>query len=205
MFRVAANLYRHIRRQLELRRYTPYTIAEYFRKQGARIGEGCYIVPTELSTEPYLVRIGNRVAIASGVSLITHDGGAFMFRNEVPDLQTFGPIVIEDNCMVGQHAVIFPGVRIGPNSIVGAGSVVVNDVPPNSIVMGVPARPFGSLEKYREKCLERWRAQRPPDVVIEPGATWWSSRHFPENRAKLRAHLLKLFENELAPASSVRD
>jgi acetyltransferase-like isoleucine patch superfamily enzyme len=205
MFRFAANLYRHIRRQLELRRYTPYTIAEYFRKQGAQIGEGCYIVPTELSTEPYLVRIGNRVAIASGVSLITHDGGAFMFRNEVPDLQTFGPIVIEDNCMVGQHAVVFPGVRIGPNSIVGAGSVVVSDVPPNSIVMGVPARPFGSLEKYREKCLERWRTQRPDDVVIEPGATWWSSRHFADNRAKLRAHLLKLFENDLAPSTPARD
>jgi acetyltransferase-like isoleucine patch superfamily enzyme len=186
-----------VKRSLELRKYNPSTIAHYLRRQGAQIGEGCYIVPTSIGTEPYLVKLGNHVGIAAGVSFITHDGGPFLFRDQVPDMQVFGPIVIEDNCVIGQNAILFPNVRVGPNAIVGAGSVVIADVPPNSIVMGVPARKIGDVEKYREKCTERWLEQRPPDAVIEPGATWWTSRNFSKNREALRRHLLALFSAEL--------
>jgi len=191
------NLIREARASYERKRYTPTTMAEYLRKQGAQVGEGCYIAPTRLGTEPYLVKIGDHVAIASGVHFMTHDGATWIFRNEVPELQVFGPIVIEDNCIIGSNATLFPNIRIGANSIVAAGSVVISDVPPNSIVMGVPARPLGSVEKYREKCLERWKAQRPPDVVLDPGETWWNSRHFGDNRRKLRRHLTELFHERL--------
>src|SRR5262249_4413587 len=129
VFAMVRALYRQVRNSLELRKYSPYTIAEYFRKMGAQIGEGCFIVPTELSTEPYLIKIGNHVAIAAGVSFNTHDGAVWVFREDVPDLQVFGPIVIEDNCIIGLRAIIFPNVRIGRNSVVAAGSVVINDVP----------------------------------------------------------------------------
>jgi acetyltransferase-like isoleucine patch superfamily enzyme len=190
-------IYRRVRSSIEKRKYTPFTIAEYLRKSGAQIGENCFIVPDHLGTEPYLVKIGNHVAIANGVAFITHDGATWIFRKDVPDLQVFGPIIIEDNCVIGQNAVLFPNIRIGPNSVVAAGSVVIADVPPNTIVMGVPARAFGSLEKYREKCLERWAQQRPPDVVIEQGETWWNSRHFGANRERLRRHLLSLFRDQL--------
>lgn len=181
----------------EKRRYTPYTIAEYFRRQGAQVGGDCFIVPTMLGTEPYLVKIGNRVAIAEGVRFITHDGGTFIFRDEIPDMQGFGPIVIEDNCLIGQNAILFPNIRIGSNSIVAANSVVISDVPPNTVVMGVPARPFGSITKYKEKCVQRWTEQRPPGVVLEPGATWWNSANFDDNREKLRRHLTQLFREQL--------
>lgn len=186
-----------IRKILSLRKYDRFTITEYFREQGAIIGEGCSIIPRHLGTEPYLVRIGNHVTIASGVVFITHDGGCWIFRDEVPDMQVFGPIVIEDNCVVGQNAILFPNIRIGKNSIVGAGSVVISDVPPDTIVMGVPARPFGSIAKYKEKCMERWNIQRPPDVVLGPGETWWNSPNATKHREKLRDHLLKLFKDEL--------
>jgi acetyltransferase-like isoleucine patch superfamily enzyme len=192
-------VYQQVQRSLELRAYNDYTIAEYFRKQGARIGAGCYIIPRKLSTEPYLVTIGNHVAIANGVTLITHDGGVWVFRQEDPNIQVFGPIVIEDNCIIGQNAVIFPHVRIGANSIIGAGSVVIADVPPGSVVMGVPARVFGSVDKYREKSFARWQEQMPPGILIEPGATWWNSRHFHDNRKKLKAHLIRLFELSAKP------
>jgi acetyltransferase-like isoleucine patch superfamily enzyme len=190
--------YSRIRSRFEIGKYTPYTIAEYFRSLGAQVGDGCFIVPTNLGTEPYLVRIGNHVAIASEVTFATHDGAAWIFRDEVPDLQIFGPIVIEDNCVIGTRATIFPNVRIGRNSVVGAGSVVISDVPPCSVVMGVPARSFGSLERYRQKCLERWAEQRPPDTVLDPGETWWNSRHFGANRERLRKHLLAAFREQLA-------
>lgn len=197
MYKLIIGIIKRIKHSLELRKYNRLTIAEYLRKQGAQIGEGCSIIPTQLGTEPYLVKIGNHVTIAQGVLFITHDGGTWLFREDVPDLQVFGPIIIEDNCVIGTNAILFPNIRIGKNSIVGAGSVVITDVPPDTIVMGIPARPFGSVAKYKEKCIERWEMQKPPDVIIESGETWWNSRHFNENRKKLRWHLLKVFKKEL--------
>ena len=143
------------------------------------------------------MKIGNHVAVAQGVIFGTHDGAAWIFRDQVPDTQVFGPIIIEDNCIIGNNVILLPNIRIGRNSIVGAGSVVISDVSPNSVVVGVPARPFGSVDKYREKCLERWKAQRPPDAVLEPGETWWNSKHFSENREKLKRHLMQLFREQL--------
>jgi acetyltransferase-like isoleucine patch superfamily enzyme len=195
--RLVGGFIRKIWCSVELSRYNSFTIAEYFRKQGAQIGDGCSIIPTSLGTEPYLVKIGNHVTIANGVGLGTHDGGCWILRNEIPNIQVFGPIVIEDNCVIGQNAIIFGNVRIGKNSIVGAGSVVISDVPENTIVMGVPARPFGSVEKYKQKCIERWEIQHPPDAVIEPGKNWWSSKHINKNTQKLREHLLKVFSKDL--------
>ena len=194
---LAGALFRRARTSLELGKYTPYTIAVYLRKTGAQIGEGCFIVPTDLGTEPYLVKIGNHVAIAHGVTFVTHDGAAWVFRDKVPDLQVFGPIVIEDNCFIGQCAILCPNIRIGSHSVVAAGSVVISDVPPNTVVMGVPARPFGSLEKYEQKCVERWRLQRPFDVVVGPEETWWNSRNLSTNRKQLKARLLELFREQL--------
>jgi acetyltransferase-like isoleucine patch superfamily enzyme len=197
IYRWAKNKYAHIRNRIKLSEYNDHTIAEFFRKQGAQIGEGCRIFPRSLGTEPYLIKIGDRVHIAAGVCFITHDGAAAVIREEVPNLQVFGPIVIGDNCTIGLNALLFGNINIGANSIVAAGSVVISNVPPNTIVMGVPARPIGSIEKYREKCLERWAAQQPPDVLIEPGATWWNSKNYEDNRKRLRRHLLKLFAREL--------
>jgi len=175
-----------LKRSLQLRKYNRFNIAEYFREQGAQIGDDCSIIPRFLGAEPYLVKIGNHVTIAAGVVFITHDGGCWVFREEIPDLQVFGPIIIEDNCVIGQNAILFPNIRIGRNSVVGAGSVVITDVPPDTIVMGVPARPFGSIAKYKEKCIERWNVQRPPDVMLAHGETWWNSPDIWRHRKSLR-------------------
>jgi maltose O-acetyltransferase len=55
---------------------------------------------------------------------------------------THAPIKIEDDVWVGFQAIILPGVTIGRGSIVGAGAVVTKDVPPYTVVVGVPARPL---------------------------------------------------------------
>jgi tetrahydrodipicolinate N-succinyltransferase len=172
-------------------------MVQYLRKRGASVGENCFIVPTDLDLEiePGRLKIGDHVAIAAGVRFLKEREAC---PPSIDGTLSSGEIVIEDNCFIGLRSIIYPNVRIGPNSVVGAGSVVWSDVPPDSVVMGVPARPFGSLERYREKCFHSWFEQRPPGVVIEPGATWWNTRHFALNHELLRRHLLKRFHKELS-------
>jgi acetyltransferase-like isoleucine patch superfamily enzyme len=186
-----------LKQRFEMSRYDNFTIAEYFREQGARIGEGCYFAIRHLGTEPFLLNIGNHVCVAEGVEFHTHDGGTWIFREEIPDLRVYGPIRIEDNCMIGTRAQIFAGVRIGGNSVVGAGSVVLTDIPPNSIAVGVPARVFGSVEKYKQKCMEKWRVQKPPDFRFD-GVQHYEMLDDPRAVVQeMRAHLMKVFEDEL--------
>lgn len=56
------------------------------------------------------------------------------------------PVILERGVWIGDSAIVCKGVRIGENSIVGAGSVVRRDVPPNSIVIGNPAEVVGKVD-----------------------------------------------------------
>ena len=106
-------------------------------------------------SEPYLVSIGKHVTISTNVSFITHDGGTWVFRDQ-PRYQRvikYGRIVIHDNCFIGARAIIMPGVSIGPNAVVAAGSIVTKSVPPNSVVAGVPAKLLSTVEEYAENAL----------------------------------------------------
>ena len=58
-------------------------------------------------------------------------------------------VTIEDECWIGAMTVILDGVRIGYRSVVAAGSVVTRDVPPHSVVAGVPARVIRDLRGLR--------------------------------------------------------
>lgn len=63
-------------------------------------------------------------------------------RLEAPTAQ---PITIGDNVWLGSRVVVFPGVTIGDDSVVGIGSIVTSDIPPRSLAVGVPARVIRSL------------------------------------------------------------
>jgi acetyltransferase-like isoleucine patch superfamily enzyme len=141
--------------------YNSDTVVKYFRRKGARIGENCCFQVRYLGEAPYLLDIGNHVYLSDNVLLHT-TGSNWMVEQENPETKIFGKIVIEDNCFVGRNAQILPNVRIGRNSIVGAGSVVISDVPPDSVVLGVPARVIGSSNKYKEKIVAEWNRQKPP-------------------------------------------
>ena len=58
-----------------------------------------------------------------------------------------GKVVIKKNAQVGTHSVILPGVKIGENAIIGAGAVVLRDIPDNAVAVGVPAK----VIKYKKK------------------------------------------------------
>ena len=55
-------------------------------------------------------------------------------------------VIISDDCWIGRRVMIMPGVRIGTGCIIGAGSIVTKDIPPYSVVAGVPARIVKSRE-----------------------------------------------------------
>ena len=136
----------------------------YLRRLGVRIGPDCDLLNSvqNFGTEPWLIEIGRRVTLAEGVILYTHDGANRVFRDQLPNSSRwgnrFGTIRILDNCFIGANAIIMPGVQIGPNSIVGAGSVVAKDVPPQTVVAGVPAQMIYTLEDY----VERYRSKMIP-------------------------------------------
>lgn len=58
------------------------------------------------------------------------------------------PVIIEDNVFIGANTIVLKGVRIGRNSVVGAGSIVTRDVPPNSIAAGNPARVIKDMSGF---------------------------------------------------------
>lgn len=111
----------------------------FLRRQGVRIGENCLIYTTFFSTEPYLVRIGDRVAVSSGVHFATHDASGHLFDDH-PDMDVFGEIHVGDNTYIGINCTILMGARIGANCVIGSGSVVRGTIPDGSVVYGNPAR-----------------------------------------------------------------
>ena len=130
--------------------------AAYIKKKKlfAECGEELQWVPRKLPSDPKCIRIHNNVKISSEVMFITHDI-IYDMLNHTGDgrhyKQKLECIEIMDNVMIGLGAKIMPGVRIGPNAIIGAGSVVSKDVAPGTVVAGVPAKVIGSFDAVREK------------------------------------------------------
>ena len=147
--------------KLKLRYGSQATIVKTLRQMGARIGEGCRIYTSNFGTEPWLIRIGNRVCISNEVTFVNH-GLVWVFEDKYDSLTRFGKIEIGDNCQIGIRATILPGVTVGDNSIVGACSVVTKDVPPGVVVAGNPARVICTVADYEQKCLAA-HIDIPPD------------------------------------------
>lgn len=122
----------------------------YARHIGVTIGSNCLINTRNWSSEPYLIKIGNNVQITDGVYIHTH-GGSHVAREEYPNFDVFGKVVIEDWSYIGCRAQIMPGVTIGYGSLVAAGSIVTKSVPPRVVVGGNPAKVLCSIDQYLDK------------------------------------------------------
>jgi acetyltransferase-like isoleucine patch superfamily enzyme len=112
---------------------------KYLRKQGVKIGKNCSIRTMSFSTEPYLIEIGDHVAIAAGTKFITHEGAVWCFQ-DVLGGGIFGKIKIGNNVFIGINCIIVLNTTIGDNCIIGAGSVVRGKIPANSVILGNPAK-----------------------------------------------------------------
>ena len=87
------------------------------------------------------VTIGSHVNLAQGITItaLNHNFGDSEKRIDQQGIST-KEVVLEDDIWVGANAVILPGVTIGKHAVVAAGAIVTKDVPPHSLVAGVPAK-----------------------------------------------------------------
>lgn len=130
---------------------------------GHRVRLRSTIVPIELVARPGAsLVLGDRVYINYGASICAHrsiyigaeciigtyaiiidnDEHDLWHRHELPPSE---PVTLEENVWIGDRVTILKGVRIGRNSVVGAGSVVTRSIPSNSVAAGVPARVLKAL------------------------------------------------------------
>jgi tetrahydrodipicolinate N-acetyltransferase len=106
---------------------------------GAVIGEGTMIDMN--------VVLGGRATVGKNC----HIGAGTVLAGvvEPPSAQ---PVIIEDDVLIGANCVVLEGVKVGKGAVVAAGAVVIDDVPPNTVVAGTPARVIKEIdEKTRLK------------------------------------------------------
>ena len=128
----------------------------YLRKKGAKIGSGVQIVDRwDFKYEPEfadLILLEDNVVIAPGVRFVLHDSA---FANVCGDLPIkFGVIHIGKNSYVGAETILLPGIKIGRNCLIGAGSLVNSDIPDDSVAVGRAARIIGSIDDFKARYVE---------------------------------------------------
>lgn len=130
----------------------------YARKRGVTIGQGCRILSDVVTTEPWLVTIGDRVTISSDVRLITHDGSGWLVSDDKGRRFRYAPIRIGSDVFIGARVTILPGVEIGDRVVVGAGSIVTKSTASGTVAAGVPARPIGTFDSFAER-VSTWPSE----------------------------------------------
>lgn len=123
--------------------------AAFLRAAGYTIGRDVYIgedliIIDELDERGFL-SVGDRAAVAERVTLVI--ASRPNFSRVAPFVPTaHGPIAIGEDAWLGTGSIIMPNVTIGRGAVVGAGALVTKDVPPFTIVAGIPAKPMRTFE-----------------------------------------------------------
>jgi len=144
------------------------------------------------------IEIAENVSIAGGVGIA---GGRYQveFDEEGPDVKkrfTAGPIRIGPNVRLGRGAIILDGVTIGAGAIVAPGSVVMSDVPENTVVIGCPARPL----RRRGDASMQHAATAPAEPEAEQSDAAGAQAHAKEDiRAVIRLYIEETHFAEFRP------
>lgn len=137
-----------------------FSRGDYLRKKKLlkSIGENVFFQPRVLPGEPHLIKLHDNVTISKGVVFCTHDVMHHVFNYIEKDTTEFhmGCVEVMENVYIGMNTVILPNVRIGKNSIIGAGSIVTKDIPEGVVASGIPAKVMGkTFEDVRnERIIE---------------------------------------------------
>lgn len=139
---------------------------EYARFLGMSVGENCRIFTSTFGSEPWLISIGNKVTITSGVRFLTHDGSTWLINDENGRRELFRRIIVGNNVFIGINSIIMPGVKIDDNVIIAAGSIVTKSIPTGVIVGGNPAKIIGDYNKYKTKAMNEYISTKDMDFKM---------------------------------------
>jgi acetyltransferase-like isoleucine patch superfamily enzyme len=154
-------------------------------------GEHCSILMSTHFSDPKYVELGNNVQFAT-CTILGHDGSnAMLNRAYNAALEGVGPVRIKDNVFIGHNAIIMPDVTIGPNAIVAAGAVVTKDVPPGSVVGGVPAKVIGNVDDLVARRIDESAVLPWADLIAKRGVSGFDPAMEPELVARRIAHFFK--------------
>ncbi len=177
-----------------------HTSYQYFIQQiylkiciakGLKVGKNVRFVEVpQFGTEPFLIEIGDGAIFSNNVRFVNHDGGqnALHFFEKYKDVRTFGRIKIGKECLLGVDTLIMPGVEMGDNCVLGAGSILTVSTPPGTVWAGVPARYICTIEEYGDKLLA--------NNIMYP-------RELELNRSALESHIKKNLPKTYKPVKEV--
>lgn len=116
--------------------------------KGIELGDYVLVCPGVRISAATEIKIGKNCMLASGVYITDADWHEIYDRSK--SIGKTSPVIIGDNVWLGDSVIVCKGVNIGKNSIIGAGSVVVSDIPENVIAAGNPARVIKELDPKKE-------------------------------------------------------
>jgi len=144
------NLLGRIKSKIEIARKKRWW--NVLRAKGMKLGKGVnlpFSTGIDIS-HCCLISIGNNCGFGEECIILAHDA----MPNEYLDATIIGRVTIHESCHFGVRTVILPGVTIGPGSVIGSNSVVANDIPPDTIATGNPAKVICTMEEYLAKHKE---------------------------------------------------
>lgn len=122
-----------------------YASPAWLVKHGLRLGRDVYLGAVHFDYGFLgLISIGDEAVLTDGVRIVAHDASIKHWIG----YSRVGRVDIGRRVYVGVGAILLPGVCIGDDAIVGAGSVVTRDVPPRTVVAGNPADAIATLEEF---------------------------------------------------------
>lgn len=132
------------RRELLFRRYLERLVRRGLKLgEGVSFQEGVFLDPEHC----FLIAIGDNCVFAPNVRIVAHDASTKFVVGQT----RLGRVTIGNRCFLGDSVLVLPGVEIGDDCVIGAGSVVVKSIPPRSVAAGNPAKVIMSLDEYRAR------------------------------------------------------
>jgi len=122
------------------------------RLRGVKVGRGSKINRTAYidDANANLVEIGEKVWVTAGVMILCHQRNLEYYEIGKPVMDCplkHAKVIIQDGAHIGIGAIIMPGVTIGKAAVIGAGSVVLDDIPSYSVAVGIPAKVIKTFHK----------------------------------------------------------
>lgn len=125
--------------------HTPVTFHNVSEQPGhhysnLQIGSGCYFGREVFLDLAEKITIEDQVTVSMRAMLLTHTHAGKSPLSQGRLAPSYAPILLKQGCYLGAGSIILPGITIGKQAIVGAGAVVLHDVPDYAVVVGSPAR-----------------------------------------------------------------